>query len=43
MISFREREEALARRLRVEKLSFSAKADPALGRIIVKVCEVDKK
>lgn len=42
MISFQEREEALARRLRGEKLPLPAKADPALGRIIVKACEADK-
>ena len=35
MISFQEREDALARRLRGEKLPLPAKADPALGRIIV--------
>lgn len=42
MISFQEREEALARRLRGEKLPLPAKADPALGRIIVKACEADR-
>ena len=42
MISFQEREDALARRLRGEKLPLPAKADPALGRIIVKACEADR-
>ena len=42
MISFQEREEALARRLSGEKLPLPAKADPALGRIIVKACEADR-
>lgn len=42
MISFQEREDALARRLRGEKLPLPEKADPALGRIIVKACEADR-
>ena len=42
MISFQEREEALACRLSGEKLPLPAKADPALGRIIVKACEADR-
>ena len=42
-ISYQEKEEALARRLKGEPLPLPVEADETLGRIIVKACEFSKK
>ena len=42
MISYQEKEDALARRLRGEKPPFPEEADDKLGAIILKACEADR-